>query len=321
MGARDDDGPRDFAGAKSMAKLLSHRVTPPLAARMAELVQSDLAYCDEADARWRFPALERDGNGPERGKRSLAEWPTAERARAIWQPVVDARAAASERMCRPLVAAVTSASHAELRAATAEQGFEPPADEAQRPRSRGSLGRDRAMAVGSAVHALLEGWDLTAEPDEELARQRSRLPTVLAALGFGEDDAAACSEAEAIVDGFARSELFARFTSLGDRLVARELPVWLAPQADLGSGEAGTPLECISGVIDLVYRDQDGRLVVVDYKTDRLASQDELAARATRYAPQGETYLRAITDGLTLAEVPRFELWFVRDGSIATPLD
>jgi len=95
---------------------------------------------------------------------------------------------------------------------------------------------------------------------------------------------------------------------LGDRIVARELPVLLR-----GNEHA---LGFVSGSIDLLYRDEDGRLVVVDYKTDRVdPSASEVRARRERYAQQGALYCRAVQEALG-AEPPRFELWWLRSGMI-----
>jgi ATP-dependent exoDNAse (exonuclease V) beta subunit len=77
----------------------------------------------------------------------------------------------------------------------------------------------------------------------------------------------------------------------------------------------------VAGAIDLVYRDEDGGWVVVDYKSDRVGSPRDLEDHAARYAPQGEQYVRALRDGLGLETPPRFELWFLRTGDIATPLE
>jgi ATP-dependent exoDNAse (exonuclease V) beta subunit len=51
----------------------------------------------------------------------------------------------------------------------------------------------------------------------------------------------------------------------------------------------------LEGYIDLLYRDDDG-LVVVDYKTGEAGSADALDARMALYTPQGEAYVRAVAD-------------------------
>ncbi len=80
-----------------------------------------------------------------------------------------------------------------------------------------------------------------------------------------------------------------------------------------GSG----PLGFSSGVLDLLYRDpQTGDLVVADYKTDALGSPEALEERARSYAPQGLLYCRAVEQALELPQLPRFELWFLREGVV-----
>ena len=325
MGGRDADGPGELAKAKSAASLLAHRKQhPPLVERMIERLEAGESFVDEGHARWRFLGLDAPSTEPPRRAALPVEWPSPAEVEAIWQPLLEARREAALRMRRPRSGAASRA-HGVARRAAAEAGFEPPSDPAERERSRAHdpPGRSEAMIIGTAVHALLEDWDVAARPDEELARQRARLPSVLAALGSA-DEAAACAEGLAIVEEFADSELFERFTSLGERVVARELPVWLASEQSPSTAAADddeVPLESVGGSIDLVYRDPDGRLVVVDYKSDRVGSSQDLDARAQQYAPQGERYVRALSEGLALATPPRFELWFLREGAIATPLD
>jgi ATP-dependent exoDNAse (exonuclease V) beta subunit len=74
----------------------------------------------------------------------------------------------------------------------------------------------------------------------------------------------------------------------------------------------------VSGAIDLLYRDPDdgGRIVIADYKTDEVATDEEMRARAAVYVSQGMLYARAIQEALELVEIPKFELWFLRPGSV-----
>ena len=76
--------------------------------------------------------------------------------------------------------------------------------------------------------------------------------------------------------------------------------------------EASSAVGYVSGAIDLIYRDpEDGRLVVADYKTDRVDSVEAIAQRALHHAPQGAAYVDAVRQALDLAEPPRIELWFL----------
>jgi ATP-dependent exoDNAse (exonuclease V) beta subunit len=61
----------------------------------------------------------------------------------------------------------------------------------------------------------------------------------------------------------------------------------------------GTVLE---GFVDLVFRDDDGSLVLVDYKTDAVPS-DALDARAEFYRPQVEAYAQALSRSTGIAAV------------------
>jgi ATP-dependent helicase/nuclease subunit A len=63
--------------------------------------------------------------------------------------------------------------------------------------------------------------------------------------------------------------------------VWRELPVWLPQGTDL-----------VEGVVDLVF-EEDGALVVVDYKTDHIGPGQALA-QAAHHAPQLQLYGRAL---------------------------
>jgi ATP-dependent helicase/nuclease subunit A len=61
----------------------------------------------------------------------------------------------------------------------------------------------------------------------------------------------------------------------------RELPVWLPQGTDL-----------VEGVVDLVF-EEDGALVVVDYKTDHIDAGQALV-QAAHHAPQLQLYGRAL---------------------------
>jgi hypothetical protein len=63
----------------------------------------------------------------------------------------------------------------------------------------------------------------------------------------------------------------------------------------------------IEGYIDLLYRGDDG-LVVVDHKTDQVAGEADIDAKVARYRLQGAAYARALE--LVLGE-PVAEMVFV----------
>ncbi|WP_237770232.1 PD-(D/E)XK nuclease family protein [Ornithinimicrobium sp. CNJ-824] len=63
--------------------------------------------------------------------------------------------------------------------------------------------------------------------------------------------------------------------------------------------EDGTVLE---GFVDLLYREDDGRLVVVDYKTDDVPGE-AWPARAAFYAPQLRTYAEIVRSAMGSSDV------------------
>ena len=65
----------------------------------------------------------------------------------------------------------------------------------------------------------------------------------------------------------------------------------------------------LEGFIDLVFRDESGDLVIVDYKTDTIRDAATLAERATYYKPQLDAYVRALE--AATGERARAELVFL----------
>ena len=67
------------------------------------------------------------------------------------------------------------------------------------------------------------------------------------------------------------------------------------------------------GSIDLIYRDEDGDVVVADYKTD---DEPDEATMRERYRDQLQVYAAAVRDAQGLERLPRTELWLLRSGAI-----
>lgn len=67
----------------------------------------------------------------------------------------------------------------------------------------------------------------------------------------------------------------------------------------------------IEGIIDLLYEDDDGRLVILDYKSDRVDSDVEVAAKLDDYRMQGVAYAAAIEQA-TGRTVKAVQFLFVR---------
>jgi len=164
-----------------------------------------------------------------------------------------------------------------------------------------------SLAVGAAVHQALELLNLKGDPQKEIRRQLGRLPDYLFGLVQQKDEETeALHRARSLLERMAQGNLLRRLFSLAEAVVARELPVLLAPRGE------NAPLGFLTGSVDLLYRDpHDGGWVVADFKTDEVASEEELASRISAYALQGRVYVRAIQEALALEHPPRFELWFL----------
>ncbi len=128
-----------------------------------------------------------------------------------------------------------------------------------------------ATSIGRAVHAVLQSVDLAGGSDAG--------PLALAAAA-AEGVPARAREVEALVRAAIGAEAV-RAAVASDRYW-REVFV-AAPVGD----------RLIEGYIDLLYEGPDG-LVVVDYKTDAVESEDDLAAAVQRYRLQGATYALAL---------------------------
>ncbi len=65
------------------------------------------------------------------------------------------------------------------------------------------------------------------------------------------------------------------------------------PPANTGASRTSAPSQpdgtVLEGFVDLIYREDDGRLVIVDYKTDAIPAA-ALDSRVAYYAPQLQAY-------------------------------
>ncbi|HEX5096797.1 MAG TPA: UvrD-helicase domain-containing protein [Acidimicrobiia bacterium] len=125
-------------------------------------------------------------------------------------------------------------------------------------------------AIGRAVHAVLQTIDL--------------------ASGAGLAEAAA---AQAAAEGVLGREM--TVVALASSALASATVRDAASKAHWRETYVAIPMDgmTLEGYVDLIYRDGDG-LVVVDYKTDAVGSDDELAARLDHYRIQGAAYALAV---------------------------
>jgi len=294
------------SSAKTIGDLLEHRGGRPA---LEQIVAGDQPS-DGGAVRWRHTARLARATAP-----PLAPPP----ARLTLDPTQIARedealrvarAAAQRHEARPIQRVASELPHDdEARAARAL----PDDDAPEPPRERPDPARRIALAAGTAVHAALELADLAADADSLAAHGEREIARVFAQPEGSEEQRAAQQRAREIWQAVCAGPLLPRLRALAPRILARELPVLLAPDELPPSNDA--PVGFVSGAIDLLYEDDRG-LVVVDYKTDEVAgrSLEELAAR---YAQQGAAYTAAVQRALGLTARPRFELWFLQAGATA----
>ena len=153
--------------------------------------------------------------------------------------------------------------------ATSPSGLERVDDDVRAGGAGAPPGRARALALGSAVHAVMERCDLHDE-----ASVTSLATSVAAELGWP-DLAARCAE---LAGACWRSPAVREAASAARTF--RELPIGFTLDGVL-----------VTGSVDLLFETADGAWVVVDYKTDRGAAPTVLRER---YEPQGAAYALAV---------------------------
>jgi ATP-dependent exoDNAse (exonuclease V) beta subunit len=214
--------------------------------------------------------------------------------------------AAATRAARRLVGRASEQASDARREAASER-----AEGTGEARAPGDAEREVATAVGTAVHALLERLDWSA-PDRDAA-WNARLAEARAALDRVVSPAfreAARARADAILEALRRGPLFALLERHAAHSIARELG-FVMPSAPSETGAVAAWV----GAIDWIYWDADaGCVVVVDFKTDRVEGDADIAARVAHHRPQAERYALAARQALALESLPRVELWFLAAG-------
>ncbi|HEY1738240.1 MAG TPA: PD-(D/E)XK nuclease family protein, partial [Acidimicrobiia bacterium] len=136
--------------------------------------------------------------------------------------------------------------------------------------------RGRAgTAIGRAVHAVMQHADL---------HDASTIPPLAHAQAQAEQIPEHEGEVAALA---ARMHAADVVREAATRRHWREVPVAAQIEGML-----------VEGYIDLLYENADGALVVVDYKTDRIDHERDLATLASGYAPQAAAYALALERAL-----------------------
>jgi ATP-dependent helicase/nuclease subunit A len=283
------------ASATFLDLLLNRDSLPPSLPQLAHQALDGPGFIDAAGVRWRFPGLE-----PAEGDMQTTEPPVSFPPRATIRRASEGLQVLGDRarlrMERGLIG---------------QAAAEPSGGDVPESRRRGPEPIDRgkiaARAVGTALHAVLENWDLEADLEAEAERQRERLRLYLASRLSAHQLEAASRRADTQLSRIAGGGLLVTLVERREEILARELPVLLPAE---GSTEG--PLFGTSGIVDLLLRDpKNESYLVVDYKTDEVESEAALAARADHYRPQLVVYAEAVRQGLDLPRLPQTELWFL----------
>lgn len=141
---------------------------------------------------------------------------------------------------------------------------------------------------GSAYHKVLEVLDFNKTYDEELLRQEL---SMLKEKGLLTEQMIGCIRLRDILL-FLQSNLGLRMQAASKKSVLyAEQPFVMGMEArEIYSGSQSDEMVLIQGIID-AYFEEDGQLVVVDYKTDRVSQESELLER---YHSQLEYYAEAL---------------------------
>ncbi len=191
------------------------------------------------------------------------------------------RAAAEERLSRVRATASRALRRSGEKGSPSAPGA-PAAADSGSPEDLPSLERqdevhEAAVRLGTAVHEAMEMLlDPSRTPPPSAAEA-----VALAASSLG---AAAGAEAHRLVERLLAHPVVARARAARRRYV--ELPVLFRDDA-----LDGAPL--VEGKIDLLFEEGDG-WVVVDWKTDRVPTPAIRAEREALYAPQLDSYARAV---------------------------
>jgi ATP-dependent helicase/nuclease subunit A len=163
-------------------------------------------------------------------------------------------------------------------------------------------------ALGRAVHAVLQSVDF-----DEPSNVAQLAAVHAAAEGLtGPGDVV---EVERRVSGALESSVLREARSVPPNRRWRELYVGAPVSSNVPGGLI------VEGYIDLLFEDDQGELVVVDYKTDRALTPAEAAEVASRYRVQAAAYALAVGEVLH-RPVSRAVLVFCgRDGAVEHEID
>ena len=290
-GEPDDEKPPE--AAQDFARLIGRRLD---SASVASQIASEAPRVadDEAHVLRLMPVFDPGGHASGFEGSVFSETPVPEERLQRAAELAGARREAAERMKISFFRSASAEAHDRLRRSDAE---------AEQHINETTVKRDLAMALGTAIHEVLESLDLEGDLAAQIAAQRERL---LRELPLGRNPDEGAQRLDDLLGRLLDGGCLRRLGSLADLVAARELPVVMWRE------EGNEPGAVVSGIIDLVYRDpEDGRLVVADFKTDAVETNAEIEGRVEAYSSQLETYADALQEALSLEYLPRKEIWFL----------
>lgn len=176
-----------------------------------------------------------------------------------------------------------------------------------------------AAERGTVVHLIMQNIDLARPLDEQDIREQ--IASLVARRFLTEEQAEAVDSMQII--RFFASPLGERMKRA--RVVHRELPFTLALPASAvepAMGEADAEQIIVQGVIDCLLEEDNGRLTLLDFKTDRIGSEPSewvIAEMIKRYGEQIRLYQQAIERivGKTVTE----SYLYLLAGGFAIPIE
>ncbi len=297
-------GGRDPQGHSTYASLLRRRKggIPDFSLVLKACQEEDplRGLCGDKEVTWKAPGLWPQTMGELTGTTPARKVFSLEQAAQEAMQLQELRHKALARMERPWQGAMSAQAHEALEQAwSSRQGFI--------SQEEAGLKRELAMGLGKIVHRALERLRLGENLEEELELSGQWARQQLLEAFQGQELHQALEKLECVWEGISKGRILGRLKEIGTHVVARELPVLLAPPLE-GEGPVGV----LAGSIDMLYCDPgDGSWVVADYKTDRVSGPQELLRLCKLYGSQGAYYVRAVQEMMGLDEEPRFELWFL----------
>ncbi|MCH2101354.1 MAG: UvrD-helicase domain-containing protein [Planctomycetes bacterium] len=169
--------------------------------------------------------------------------------------------------------------------------------------AQGALDPELSRAVGTAVHRALELLDLDADPVSALRDQIDTLANSVRGFVPRARLNEVVAQARTMLEEADRRGILYELFGRHEQIIGREIPI-LLPDEEIGGAIVGT--------LDLLYRDPaTGQLVVADFKTDAVRSEEDLEAKTAHYRGQGRVYQDAVARMFPEEEPPAFELWFL----------